>query len=61
MNNLFKILESNGEKALRIIKNAAFSPENIKKLKTWGIHEASLLIKKSRQTLVDAEEKKQSR
>ena len=58
VHNLFKLLETNGERALKIIKTEAFSPGNAKILKTWGIHEASNLVGKSRQTLIDAEGKK---
>ena len=34
MSNLFKTLEINGEKALKIIKEQAFNPEKTKTLKT---------------------------
>ncbi len=55
MSNLFKTLEINGEKALKIIKDQAFNPETTKTLKTWGINDASNLIGKSRQTIIDSE------
>jgi chromosome partitioning protein len=57
MSNLFKTLEINGEKALKIIKDQAFNAEKTKTLKTWGINDASTLIGKSRQTIIDSEEK----
>ena len=57
MNNLFKDLEANGEKALKIIKNHALSPNDQKILKTWGINDAANLVGKSRQTIIDSEEK----
>ena len=57
MSNLFKTLEINGEKALKIIKDQAFNPETTKTLKTWGINDASNLIGKSRQTIIDSEGK----
>jgi hypothetical protein len=57
MSNLFRTLEINGEKALKIIKEQAFNPEKAKTLKTWGINDASNLIGKSRQTIIDSEEK----
>ena len=57
MNNLFKDLEANGEKALKIIKNHALSPNDQKILKTWGINDAANLVGKSRQTIIDTEEK----
>lgn len=54
---MFKQLEANGDKALKIIKDQAFNPEICKSLRTWGINDAATLIGKSRQTLIDAEEK----
>ena len=42
MSNLFRTLEINGEKALKIIKEQAFNPEKAKTLKT-SIFEKSVI------------------
>ena len=52
---VFSIFEKNGIKALDLVRERSFTPNTRKILRTWGVNEASELIGRSRQVLLDAE------
>ncbi len=52
---IFSAFESNGSKALDIIRKRAFTPELEKKLRSWGVNDVCKMIGRSRKTLADAE------
>lgn len=53
--HVFSAFESNGVKALNIIRKRAFTPDLQKKLRTWGINDACKMIDRSRKTIYDLE------
>ena len=52
---IFSAFESNGVKALDIIRKRAFTPEAEKKLRLWGVNDVCKMIGRSRKTLLDTE------
>ena len=54
----FAAFETNGVKALDIIRKRAFTPDLRKTLRTWGITEACEMIGRSVQTIRDLEKAK---
>lgn len=56
--NTFASFEENGEKALKVMRKKAFTPENKKTLRTWGIFDTSKLVGKTDQSIRIAERDK---
>lgn len=52
---VFDVFEKNGSKALEITRSRSYNPESRKILRSWGINEASEMVGKTRQAIVDAE------
>jgi len=59
--NIFEKFETNGSKALEVFRKRAFNPETQKTLRTWGINDASLMVGRSRKTIVDLEKENKLR
>lgn len=53
--DIFSAMEENGNQALKIMQEKAFTPDLAKTLRTWGIKDASEMIGRSRKTVSDLE------
>jgi chromosome partitioning protein len=55
---IFDTFEKNGSKALEIARARSYQPNSQKTLRTWGVNEASELVGKTRQSILEAEKLK---